>query len=207
MTYRLTMDLSPSQQAGVSEILKEASGLPKPYVAYLLATAYHETGRTFQPVRETFAKDDDTAINILENSFQKGRMPWVTRPYWRKDSQGKSWLGRGFVQLTHKANYLKASKELRVDLLSDPDKAMDPSIAAKILVKGSLGGWFTRKKLSDYLDQDPPDYYNARRIINSVESAQRVARYAKMFEDALVWEAPKFSLIEWLVKLLTGIIK
>lgn len=177
--------LSESQSSGIQIILKEAKHLPKEQIAYLLATTYHETGRTFQPVRETFAKTDDQAISILENSFRKGRMPWVKTPYWRKDPSGKSWLGRGYVQLTHRENYLRASQKLNVDLVSNPDLAMSPTLAAKILVRGAEEGWFTGKKLSDYL---PGDYRNARRIINGLESASLIGGYAQHFEKSLVEE-------------------
>lgn len=196
---------SAKQWQGINAILKEAEGLPKEYIAYLLATTYHETGATFQPVRETFAETDEKAIQILEHSFTKGRMPWVKTPYWRKDSEGRSWLGRGYVQLTHKANYIRASKELSIDLLSRPDRAMEPEIAAKILVRGSLNGWFTGKKLSDYL---PGNYREARRIINGLESAAKVARYASLFEIGLekgTQSTPSGGFLKTLIEILKSI--
>ena len=195
--------ISASQQRGIDVILKEAAGLPITYVAYLLATAYHETGATFKPVRETFAESDEKAIKILNDSFKKGRMTWVKTPYWNKDQEGKSWLGRGYVQLTHKANYIRASKELGIDLVADPTRAMKEDIAAKILVKGSLEGWFTGRKLSDYL---PGDYRNARRIINGLESAAKVARYAQIFENHLR-EKPMNTSANWLKDFIEDILK
>jgi hypothetical protein len=47
-------------------------------------------------------------------------------------------------------------------------------------------GWFTGKKLSDFIqDGKPPDYVNARKIINSLDEAQTVAGYASAFELVL----------------------
>lgn len=45
----------------------EARGLlDKRWLAYMLATAFHETGSRMQPVRETFASSDAQAITNLE---------------------------------------------------------------------------------------------------------------------------------------------
>lgn len=56
---------------------------------------------------------------------------------------GWRYRGRGFVQLTGRANYREASYDLFGDasvLLNDPDLAMEPLIAARVAV------WFWRKK-------------------------------------------------------------
>lgn len=174
--------LTAKQVSGFEEILASVSGLDITWQAYLLATAWHETAFTMQPVRETLADTDQKAVNRLENAWKAGKLKWVRTPYWRFDAQGKTWLGRGYVQLTHQDNYRKASALTDVDLLSDPNKAMQPTVAAKILVEGSKSGMFTGKKLSDYL---PGDYVNARRIINGTDKARQIAQYAMAFEDAL----------------------
>jgi len=109
-------------------------------------------------------------------------LTWVARPYWRFDHGGRSWAGRGYVQLTHRENYERASVNLGVDLLADPNLAMQPSIAAQILVRGCTEGWFTGRKLSDYL---PGDYLGARRVVNGTDRAAQIARYARNFEAAL----------------------
>ncbi len=144
-------------------------------------------------------------------------------PYWRRDADGKAWFGRGYVQLTHKENYRKAGAMIGADLACDPDRALDPDLAARILVDGCETGIFTRAngkpghKLSDYL---PGDYVGARRIVNGSDRAQTVAGHALAFEAALVAggygparkpetppEAPSGGLSAWvltLIKSLTG---
>lgn len=174
--------LSQSQVEGINVILRATHGLHVTHRAYLLATTHHETARTMQPVRETLAKTDDSAIARLESAWARGQLKWVKTPYWRKDRDGKTWLGRGYVQLTHKANYEKASKLTGVDLLANPNAAMRPDVAAKILVAGSQQGMFTGKSLSDYL---PGDYVGARRIINGTDRAADIARLAEGYEAAL----------------------
>lgn len=46
--------------------------------------------------------------------------------------EGYKYRGRGLVQLTGKDNYTAMSKKLGIDLVSNPDLANDPQIAAKI---------------------------------------------------------------------------
>lgn len=174
--------LTQAQVEGCEVIFAASEGLPLEYVAYLLATAYHETAHTMQPVRETLAATDAQAIARLEAAWSKGKLPWVKTPYWRRDKDGKSWLGRGYVQLTHKANYAKASEKLGVDLVGNPDLAMTPKIAALVLVRGCVEGWFTGKRLSDYL---PGNYVQVRRVVNGTDKADMIAGYAWSFEEAL----------------------
>ncbi len=174
--------LTSGQAQGLEILLTATDGLPASHRAYLLATCWHETAHTMQPVRETLAKSDDGAVKALEKAWKAGKLPWVKTPYWRKDRDGKSWFGRGYVQLTHKANYQKASARTGIDLVADPSAALSPMVAARILVQGSSEGWFTGKSLSDYL---PGDYVNARRVINGTDKAREIAKLAQAFEAAI----------------------
>lgn len=167
-----------------------ANGLLRNQAAYNLSTTYHETGGTMQPVRETFATSDKQAISRLDAAWAKGQLTWVSKPYWRT-----GFFGRGFVQLTHEDNYEKAAKKLGIDLVGNPTKVMVPEIAAKILVIGSRDGWFTGKKLSDFITLSKSDFFDARAIINGdknkkskgqkVTNGELIAGYARDF-DALL---------------------
>ncbi len=48
---------------------------------------------------------------------------------------GVRFKGRGFIQLTGRANYEEYGRKLGVDLVGNPDLALDPKISAKILVE------------------------------------------------------------------------
>lgn len=135
-------------------------------LAYLLATTYHETNATMQPVREAY---------WLSESWRKANLRYFP------------WYGRGHVQLTWEDNYKKADQKLGLGgaLIKNPDLAMRQDISAEVLVLGSKEGWFTGKKLNDYINLQKTDYLNARRIINGTDEAKRVADYAAIFEDAL----------------------
>lgn len=160
--------LTQSQVDGLNIILDAVRGLPISYQAYILATVYHETARTMQPIAE----------------YGKGK----GKPYGKPGKYGQSQYGRGYVQLTWDANYEKADKALGLNgaLLRDFDLAMRPDIAAKILVRGCVEGWFTGKKLGDYL---PSDYFGARRVVNGLDRAEPISGYADTFELALLQPA------------------
>lgn len=185
--------LSQGQVEGVEAILDEAErrGTPLRQLAYILATAYHESAHTMQAVRETLAKTDDGAIAALEKAWKAGKLKWVKTPYWRKDADGKSWFGRGLVQITHKANYQKLGLLIGVDLVKDPSKALELSTAVQILFAGMELGSFTGKSLDHYIsngrtDFGRTDYEGARQIVNGTDKAALIAGYAVAFERALV---------------------
>jgi predicted chitinase len=145
------------------------------HLAYILATAYHETARTMQPVRETLATTDAKAKERLTKAWRAGKLPWVKSDYW-----SNGWFGRGYVQLTHRANYEKAGEKLGIDLVSDPSKAMIPEVSALILIRGMQEGWFTGRKLSD-----AKDFLEARRVVNGTDRAGQITNYAYSFLSAL----------------------
>lgn len=164
--------MSEAQLQGCEADLKAGAGkLPLGWMAYCLATDYHETAKTMQGVREGLSVSD----------------AWR-----RKHLRYYPWYGRGKVQLTWERNYKLATQKLQamgfdVDLIKNPDQALDLQISAVILVVGMIEGWFTGKKLRDYLPADPnfEHYKNARRIINGTDRDELIAGYAVEFEKAL----------------------
>lgn len=136
-------------------------GLLRNQAAYVLATAYHETAHTMKPVREY---GGETYLK------KKAYYPYV---------------GMGYVQLTWLANYRKASKKLGVDFVKNPRLLLKAEYAAPILVIGSRDGWFTGKKLSDYITLSRSDFTGARKIINGTDRAKAIAEIAVGY-DALL---------------------
>jgi hypothetical protein len=142
-----------------------------PQCAYMLATVYHETAGSFQPVEEGYYLAEKHGQSFLR-AFQKKLRYY---PYY----------GRGYVQLTHETNYKKAGKAFGVDLVNKPQLALEPDIAYKILTYGMHQGWFTGKKLEDYISDTGKDYVNARKIVNGKDRAGLIAGYARSFEEIL----------------------
>lgn len=157
--------LSQPQVDGFMVILNATLSLPMRHRAYVLATVWHETAQTMQPIAE----------------YGKGK----GKPYGKPAGpHGKAYYGRGYVQLTWLANYQKAALATGRDLVANPDLAMEPDIASVILVRGMTEGWFTGKKLSDFTS-----YTAMRAIVNGTDKAALIAGHAEVFEDALIAQA------------------
>lgn len=157
------MDLSLGYTSMLIDESK-AQGLLRNQCAYVLATAFWETAHTMQPVVEAY---------------------WLSEDWRRTHLRYYPWFGRGFVQLTWQANYQRAARELGVAFDQDPTLALDPANAAKIAVTGMREGWFTGRKLADFIDLQNSDFTDARRIINGMDRAQEIAVLAQHYDDDL----------------------
>lgn len=153
--------------------------------AYYLATAWHETAATLRPVRER------GTVTYLEQRYDplKGSTPnRRARALAMGNVQpgdGVRYCGRGYVQLTWANNYRLFSDRLEVDLLTDPDLALRPDLAYRILHLGLQQGLFTGAALGTYLRATATDYIGARRCVNGLDRAMQIARYAQTFARAL----------------------
>jgi hypothetical protein len=96
---------------------------------------------------------------------------------------GVRFCGRGYVQLTGRGNYARAG------LVDDPDRALDPAVAAAVLERGMREGWFGRR-LMDVLPlggpATRPQFIAARRVVNGQDCAALIADYAMRFQGALL---------------------
>lgn len=187
--------LSARQVEGMEAILNfweaRMPNADRRWLAYILATAFHETAYTMQPVRETLATSDEEAVERLERAFAAGKLSWVKTPYWRRDEDGKSWHGRGLVQLTHKRNYEAMSTLTGIDLVADPDRAMEMDVAVMILIEGMVAGSFATHKLADHLNAEKEDWVNARLIVNGTDRAEKIADYGRAFLAAIRSQPPR----------------
>lgn len=168
--------ISQNQFNGIEDILEawsEKGITDKRYIAYALATAYHETAKTMQPIAE-YGKGKGYDYG---KKLKRSRQPYTT--------PDKLFYGRGYVQLTWYENYAAMSKLLGVDLLNNPDLALNPDIAAKIMVRGMLNGDFTGKRLADYFNEKVTDPFNARKIINGLDKAKLIEGYYFVFFKGL----------------------
>lgn len=175
--------LDQSEVDGVNAILSAcgAAGWGPRYTAYALGTADRETGGTMQPIKEYGG-----AQYFTRNYDVTGRDPVRARKMGNTTpGDGPRYCGRGYVQLTWKANYIKAGKALDLALELNPDMAMSPPIAAKIMVRGMSEGWFTGTKLADYITAEKCDFVNARRIINGLDHAKEIAAESGHYLAAL----------------------
>jgi hypothetical protein len=203
--------LSQDQMAGLDQLLRFIEQDPDVtdhrWVAYFIVTAKVETANTYRPIRE-FHCDDE-----------KGGPKWYAKPHAcpagvKHHKTGAKlttvtacpaarkvhcYFGRGYVQITHAANYQKLGTELGYGdaFLHRPERVMEPEIAYKIMSHGIRKGSFTGKSIDDYIK--PPvggkpgatDYLNARRVINGITAENRphvvgMAKAMDKLDDILV---------------------
>lgn len=164
--------LTQSQVDGFGYLLGQMKHWPLSWAAYGLATAWHETAETMQPIKE---RGGDVYFHRMYD--KDGERPHVAKRLGNTQAgDGVRFAGRGYVQITGRDNYARYS------LVNNPDDALKPDVAARVMVDGMENGRFTGKKLADYL---PGDYVTARRIVNGLDRAADVAGYARSFERAL----------------------
>ena len=91
---------------------------------------------------------------------------------------GPRYKGRGFIQLTGRANYTRYSKILGVDLVNNPDLAMRPDIAARI-----VADWWKRSKVPEKAARG--DWV----AVNQTVAGQSNAGYDKMMRNLQALQA------------------
>lgn len=177
--------LDPDEVSGAEIVLEAMDGCPISWTAYALATAWHETAHTMQPIKEYGGPAYFTRMyDIRGNRPELAKRMGNTAP-----GDGALYCGRGYVQLTWKSNYAKAAKRTGYPLVGNPDLAMRPDIAAHIMRHGMTEGWFTGKAFSHFLPREAPatnrQFFEARRIINGRDKAELIAGYGEQFQEAL----------------------
>lgn len=151
------------------------------WAAYMMATVKHECADTWQPITERGRKD---YFDKYEPGTSIGKRLGNTQP-----GDGWKYRGRGYVQITGRANYERMTRLLGLgadaNLIEDPDQALRPAIAYGIMSVGMREGRFTGKKLGDYITSGSCDYKNARRIINGLDQWEKIKDYAETLERTL----------------------
>jgi len=136
-------------------------------LAYVLATAFHETAFTWR-------------TDIREIGRGKGRKYGIA-----DTATGQVYYGRGLCQLTWKFNYEKFSELLGIDLVNNPDLALETQNSVSILMIGMRDGHFTSRKLAAYFSDNLTDWVSARRIVNGLDCAHAIASNAIKFYKCL----------------------
>lgn len=109
-----------------------------------LATIRVEVGRAYLPIKEIASGAAYEYRADLGNIYK---------------GDGIKYKGRGYIQLTGRSNYTHYGLVFGIDLVNNPDLALDPIIAAKILVL-----YFKERGVNIACDQKNWDL--ARRLVN-----------------------------------------
>ncbi|MFB2551004.1 hypothetical protein [Ensifer soli] len=190
--------LGAAQVAGIERILDRfeadwPDGDPR-FLAYILATAHHETGRAMVAVEENLNYSAarlravfPRRFSVAEAAAYQHRPERIAnRVYGGRlgngpEASGDGWRfrGRGLVQITGRANYATYGIVERLEA------AMEPDTAARILIDGMVHGRFTGMRLADRFTATGSDWVGARRIVNGLDCAEAIAGYGRLYRDAL----------------------
>jgi len=156
--------------------------------AYLIATALHETGGSFQSIHESLAPEQWEDPNIRA---------YAETGYW----------GRGFVQLKWEGSYRKIGEDIGLDLLTHPRLALLPTIATDIMGTGMFNTGFAKPyNLDQFFSGTTEDWMGARSILGRPD-AEPVARLGRAIhkelkaygeQKAAGLIGPELSMVDWL---------
>lgn len=143
-----------------------------PWLAYCLATAFHETAERMMPIEE-YGRGSGHDYGEPTGPYQQ------------------CYYGRGHVQLTWEENYEKAEEILLDDYSYDaplhqyPHRMLEDTPSALVLFDGMVSGWFTGKGLPEFFNEDDEDPVGARVVVNGHDKDTLIADYYWSFKAAL----------------------
>jgi len=127
-------------------------------MAGAMATIRVEVGKNFKPIMEQASGE------VYEGRKDLGNI----HPH-----DGVRYKGRGFIQLTGRANYSTYGQKLGLDLINNPDLALDVEVGAKILAQY----FHDRGVVSACLRKD---WLTVRKLVNGVN---RLTGYPNGWND------------------------
>lgn len=169
--------ISGTRQSGLLDLLtlieNDAKIKDIRWAAYMLATVLRECGGEWKPIEE----------------YGRGK----GRPYGKPTGPYRlCYHGRGFTQTTWLDNYKMltdawtgAHPETPVDFVQHPGLLCIPDYAYWAMSYAMRNGTYTGVGLAKYINSEKCDYFNARKIINSLDVAQLIADNAVKFERML----------------------
>lgn len=201
------------QQEGIEAIVsewEERTLTDLRWLAYILATAFHETGKKMQPVEENlnysasglannwparFAVNpkakpripNSLALSLARNPQAIANCCYANRMGNGTPASGDGWRyrGRGLPQTTGKVNYMWAKELTGIDVVSHPELMCQLPISVETMFEGMIHGKYTGKKLAHYFNPTKEDWAGARAIINGRDKADMIGSQARAFYLAL----------------------
>jgi hypothetical protein len=169
--------ITPQQRSGLNTLLyyieRDKDMADVRWAAYLLATAKHHTLDQWIPIEEPGKGQGRIYGNSVTVRDSAGRQ--YTHVYY----------GRGYIDLTWDYNYRNVGRALGIPLLYEPDLALEPQISYNILSFALRNGTITGAELASYISRTSCDYVKARRTINGLDQAEKIAADAAALERIL----------------------
>lgn len=187
--------LSQAQVDALEAILEAGKHLPTTHMASVMGNIYKEckmkpiteslyyTGKRMMQVWPSRFRTLESTKGLARNPKALANNVYANRLGNGSTASGDGWRfrGRGYIQITGRANYAKFGLDQR------PDDALLPARAARVAVDGMDLGMFTGKKLKDYASGGSFNFKASRAIVNADVGrvGDEVARYCRAFLNAL----------------------
>jgi putative chitinase len=148
-----TVQQSPASAAeSALSRIAQAAGIKGVELAQFLAQCAHETGN--------FLHLEELGGNRYLAQYDPTVNPAKAKALGNTQAgDGAKYKGRGFIQITGKANYAKAGQALGIDLVNNPELAARPDVAAKVAV------WYWQSRVQPRV-QDFSDTRGVTKQIN-----------------------------------------
>lgn len=135
----------------IEECLKEEGILDLNTCYAVASTIAVECGKSFNPIKEFGGKDENNYFTkMYEGRKDLGNI---------EKGDGPKFKGRGYCMITGRYWYTFYSKLLKIDLINNPDLALDPTISAKILAH-----YFKQHKINEAANAK--DWVKVRKLVN-----------------------------------------
>ena len=95
-----------------------------------------------------------------------------------KPGDGVRYKGRGFIQITGRANYTAAAKDLGIDLVNHPELAEKPDVAAKVSL------WYWQKRVQPRITNFTNTKAVTKKVNGGVNGLQDRTKLTKSFQAA-----------------------
>ncbi len=124
--------------------------------------------------------DGDMTLYLFANLAAEVGCACPIGEYYGEDAWYAPYYGRGYIQLTLESNYVAVRDELGIDVVSNPDLALEPANAARIAV------WFItrREALIRQAMANGYDMFEMRRLVNGVNRQTGEPNGLARFTDA-----------------------
>ena len=196
---------NPYAKIGIlATIGKESAFIPKNEIMNYSKERLPEVWGVFSKTGKRVSKGqgkynyNDLAVKYERQPEKLANFVYGQKPYGMKDnafgntSPGDGWRyrGRGFNGVTFKAGYQKYSDATGIDLVSDPDKLNNVSIAAEVAVKFLVNGIKSLgRQPNEFTNQTDATYYAVKanaggREVRGDETYANAQRIEKNFSIA-----------------------
>jgi hypothetical protein len=139
-------------------------------IAYVLATAEHESD-SFSTLEEYSSGNQYEGRKALGNVYK---------------GDGTRFKGRGYVQLTGRINYEKYAEKTGIELVTLPIILMNwPALSVYVIIDGMMNGVYTSKRLDSYVNSSMVDFVNARKVVNGLDCADKIAAQSNTWLEYL----------------------